>query len=159
MIREEPLYSARFIARTGTNELVLVVRVEALEWFLDRQPPILLDLLSWRSPQGVWVVVISYQLCPNFGVAKGGSFYLNPLQESEAELLHKLTRQEFLPVIFFSEDCEVHYTTKVRLDSQTLMHWRLQIEEVQRELKGKTAFESDKREFAAAVRALARQEE
>lgn len=159
LLREEPLYSARFIDRSGTDELVLVVRVEALDLFFEMQPPLFLDLASWRSPQGVWVVVVSYQLRPNLSGAKGGSFYVNPRQEAEAELLRKLMRQESLPVIFLSEDCEAHYTSKVMLDPQALMTWRLQIEEIQQGFKDKVALEGDDSEFAAAVRALSMQEE
>lgn len=159
VLREEPLYSARFIARSGTDELVLVVRVEALDWFFEMQPPLLLDVTPWRSSQGVWVVVVSYQLRSSFGGAKGGSFYMNPRQEAEAELLRKLTQQEALPVIFLSEDCESHYTAKVMLDPQALMTWRLQIEEIREGLKGKVSLEGDDEEFAAAVRALSMQEE
>lgn len=159
VLREEPLYSARFIARSGTDELVLVVRVEALDWFFEMQPPLLLDVTPWRSSQGVWVVIVSYQLRSSFGGAKGGSFYMNPRQEAEAELLRKLTQQESLPVIFLSEDCESHYTAKVMLDPQALMTWRLQIEEIREGLKGKVSLEGDDEEFAAAVRALSMQEE
>jgi hypothetical protein len=159
LLREEPLYSARFIDRSGTDELALVVRVEALDWFFEMQPPVLLDLASWRSPQGVWVVVVSYQLHANFGGPKGGSFYVNPRQVTEAELLRKLTRQESLPVIFLSEDCASHYTSKVMLDPQALMTWRLQIEEIQQGLKDTAALEGDDKEFAAAVRTLSMQEE
>lgn len=157
LLREEPFYSARFIDRAGTNELVLVVRVEALEWFVEMQPPLLLDLASWRSPQGVWVVVVSYQLRSNFGVDKGGSFYLNPRQAAELELLQKLIRQEALPVIFLSEDCESHYTSKVLLDPQALVTWRLQVEEIQQGLKGAAVLEEADENFAAAVRALSMQ--
>jgi hypothetical protein len=127
LLREEPLYSARFIDRSGTDELALVVRVEALDWFLDVYPPVFLDLVSWRSPRGAWVVVVSYQLRPSFGAAKGGSFYMNPRQEAEAELLRKLIQQESLPVIFLSQDCASHYTTKAILDPQVLMTWRQQL--------------------------------
>jgi hypothetical protein len=84
---------------------------------------------------------------------------VNPRQEAEAELLRKLMRQESLPVIFLSEDCEAHYTSKVMLDPQALMTWRLQIEEIQQGFKDKVALEGDDSEFAAAVRALSMQEE
>jgi hypothetical protein len=70
-----------------------------------------------------------------------------------------LTRQESLPVIFLSEDCESHYTSKVMLDPQVLMTWRLQVEEIQQGLKDQVEREDDDREFAAAVCALSMQEE
>jgi len=159
VLREEPLYSARFIDRAGTNELMLVVRVEVLDWFFEMHPPLFLDLGSWHSPHGVWVVVVSYKLRPSFGDVKGGSFYLNPRQEADAELLRKLIRQEALPVIFLSEDCEIHYTSKMMLDPQVLMNWRQQIEEIEQGLKGKTSGEDCEEEFAAAVRELSGQEE
>jgi hypothetical protein len=152
------LYSARFIDRSGTDELALVVRVETLDWFIDRHPPLVLDLASWRSPHGVWVVIVSYQLLPSFGEAKGGSFYLNPRQELEAELLHKLMQQESLPVIFLSEDCASHYTIKVMLDPQALMAWRRQVEEIKQELKDRPTIEEHDLEFAAAVHELSMQE-
>jgi hypothetical protein len=158
LLRDEPLYSARFIDREGTDELVVVVRVEMLEWFLDVQPPLTLELGSWRSPRGVWVVLVSYQLRPNFGVAQGGSFYLNPRLTSEAELLRKLVQQESLPVIFLSEDCGTHYTLRVPIDPQQRQTWRQQVEEVRLDLKGRVLEEGDDPEFAAAVQVLLEQE-
>lgn len=158
LLREEPLYSARFIDRSETDELILVMRVEALEWFFEMQPPVMLDLASWRSPRGVWVVVVSYQLRPNFGVGKGGSFYLNPQQEAEARLLRKLTQQESLPVILLSEDCAAHYTSKIIFDPRLLVTWRLQVEEIQQELHKQGSLNGDDEAFALAVHELNMQE-
>ena len=159
LLREEPLYSARFIDRAGTDELALVVRVEDLEWFLDTQSPVSLELTSWRSSGGAWVVTVSYQLHASFGGAKGGSFYMNPRQTMEAELLRKLTRQDTLVVVFLSEDCESHYTSKVMLDPQAVTTWRRQIVEINQGLKGQMTSEGDDEEFAAAVRELSMQDE
>src|SRR5437867_722557 len=50
VLREEPLYSARFIDREGAEELALVVRVEELDSFLEAHPPLPLALTAWRSP-------------------------------------------------------------------------------------------------------------
>ncbi len=44
VLREEPLYSARFIDREGTEELAVIVRVEAIDWFFEVQPLLTLDL-------------------------------------------------------------------------------------------------------------------
>src|SRR5262249_35848416 len=120
LLREEPLYSARFIDRESTDELIVVLRVEMLDWLIEVQPQRTLDLAWWRSPRGVWVFILSYQLRPNFGASKGGAFYLNPRAGSEAELLRKLVQQESLPIIFLSEDCDSHYTSKVLVDPQLL---------------------------------------
>jgi len=157
LLREEPLYSARFIDREGTDELVVVMRVEMLDWFLEVQPPLTLDLVSWRSPRGVWVSILSYQLRPNFGGSKGGSFYLNPRVNSEAELLRKLVQQESLPIIFLSEDCESHYTSRMLIDPQLLQTWRQQIEEIKAGLKGRALMDGDDPEFTAAVQELLEQ--
>lgn len=154
LLREEPLYSARFIDREGTDELIVVVRVEMLDWFLEVQPPLTLDLISWRSPRGVWVSVLSYALRPNFGDSKGGTFYLNPRVDAEAELLRKLVQQELLPVIFLSEDCESHYTSRVLVDPQSLQAWRQQIDEVKLGLKGRPSVDGGDPEFAATVQEL-----
>ena len=159
LLREEPLYSARFIDRVGADDLVLVARVASLEEFLDTYPPVLLDMVSWRSPRGVWVVVVSYQLRSNFGGMKGGSFYLNPRQDAEARLLDKLVRQEALPIILLSEDCDSHYTSKVVLDPQVLRTWRQQLEEIQQGLKGQRILAEHDEEFTSAVRELSMQED
>jgi hypothetical protein len=102
----------------------------------------------------VWVSILSYQLRPNFGGSKGGTFYLNPLVNSEAELLRKLVQQEALPIIFLSEDCESHYTSRVLIDPQLLQVWRQQIDEVKSGLKGRPSVDGDDPEFAAAVQEL-----
>ena len=154
LLRKEPLYSARFIDREDTDELVVVVRVEMLDWFLEVQPPLTLDLVLWRSPRGVWVSILSYELRPNFGGSKGGTFYLNPLVNSEAELLRKLVQQEVLPIIFLSEDCESHYTSRILIDPQLLQAWRQQIDEVKLDLKGRPSVDDDDPVFAAAVQEL-----
>lgn len=157
LLREEPLYSARFIDRAGTDELALVARVEELDWFVKVQPPALFDMVSWRSPRGVWVVVLSYQLRPTFGGTKGGSFYLNPRQHEEAEVLRKLVSKDSLPVIFLSEDCEAHYTVTVPLDPAVLAVWRGQLEEVNAGINGKPVIENLEQEFSAAVQELLEQ--
>ncbi len=157
LLREEPLYSARFIDRAGTDELALVARVEELDWFVKVQPPVLFDMVSWRSPRGVWVVVLSYQLRPTFGGTKGGSFYLNPRQHEEAEVLRKLVSKDSLPVIFLSEDCEAHYTVTVPLDPAVLAVWRGQLEEVNAGINGKPVIENLEQEFSAAVQELLEQ--
>ena len=157
LIREEPLYSARFIDREDTDELIVVVRVEMLDWFLEVQPPLTLDLVSWCSPRGVWVSILSYELRPNFGDSKGGTFYLNPRVDAEAELLRKLVQRESLPIIFLSEDCESHYTSRVLVDPQLLPAWRQQVDEVKLSLKGRPSVDGDDPEFAAAVQELLEQ--
>src|SRR5438128_4510379 len=78
VLREEPLYSARFIDREGAEELALVVRVEELDSFLEAHPPLPLALTAWRSPQGTWVVALAYQLHPTFGEAKARGFLPQP---------------------------------------------------------------------------------
>lgn len=159
LLREEPLYSVRFIDRTGTDELAMVVRVEELDWFIEVQPPALFDMVSWRSPRGVWVVVLSYQLRPTFGGTKGGSFYLNPRQHEEAEVLRKLVSKDSLPVIFLSEDCEAHYTVTVPLDPAVLAVWRGQLDEVKLGLKGRPMSEGPDLEFEEVVRELQMQDD
>jgi len=59
LLREEPLYSARFIDREGTEELALVIRVEVLDFFFDMHPPLTLDVNTWQSSRGVWVVLVT----------------------------------------------------------------------------------------------------
>lgn len=154
LLRDEPLYSARFIDREGTDEIVLVMRVETLEWFVEVQPPALFDLVSWRSPGGARVVIVSYQLRPNFGATKGGSFYLNPRQAMEAEVLRKLLLLDALPMVFLSEDCEAHYTVNVPLDPQAVNVWRKQIEEINLGLNGQRIADGADAAFDAAMHEL-----
>jgi hypothetical protein len=103
------------------------------------------------------VVVLSYQVCPNFGGTKGGSFYLNPRHSGEAEVLRKLVLKESVPVVFLSEDCESHYTVSVPLDSQVLALWRGQLEEINMGLSGKPFVEGADTEFDLAVQELLEQ--
>ena len=124
LLMEEPLYSVRFIDREGTQELAVVSRVEDLDWFIDAPLPLSLSLCTWQSPEQVWVVAVGYQLHPTFGGSKGGVFYLNPRQASEAALLRKLVGQEKLTVILLSEDTELHYTVSVPLSPPQLERWQ-----------------------------------
>ena len=96
LLRDEPLYSARFIDRDGTDELALVVRVEELEWFVESGLPLAVSLCTWQSSRGVWLAAIAYQLSPSFGEARAGVFFLNPRRTEDATLLDKLPRQERL---------------------------------------------------------------
>lgn len=154
VLREEPLYSARFIDREGTEELALVIRVEVLDFFLDASLPLALDLTTWQSPQEIWVVAISYRLHPTFGSTQTGVFYLNPRQLADAELLRKLLQQETLSVIFLSADCEEHYTVGVVLDPQALGGWRQQLDEIN-QVKGRKTFTDEvDADFELAMREL-----
>jgi len=153
VLRDEPLYSARFIDREGTEELAVVTRVEALDWFMEAYPPLTLNLTTWCSLRGTWVVTIAYQLRPTFGGAKGGIFYLNPRQTVDAEILRKLLQQEGLPVIFLSEDCTEHYTVKIVQDPQELKRWQELVEEMSQALTKGVPREVEQ-DFALAVREL-----
>ena len=51
LLREEPLYSVRFIDREGSQELAVVSRVEDLDWFIDAPLPLTLSLSTWQSPE------------------------------------------------------------------------------------------------------------
>ena len=124
LLMEEPVYSVRFIDREGTQELAVVSRVEDLDWFIDAPLPLSLSLRTWQSPEQVWVVAVGYQLHPTFGGSKGGVFYLNLRQASDAALLRKLVQQEKLTVILLSEDTELHYTVSVPLSPPQLERWQ-----------------------------------
>jgi hypothetical protein len=155
VLREEPLYSVRFIDREGTDEIAAVVRVEVLDWFLEVRPPLVLDLAAKRNSQGTWVVVMTYQLRPNFGGWQGGVFYLNPRQLADGEILRKLLRQESLPVVFLSDDCQTHYTLPVGLDPQDLGRWRETWSEVQLATVGRQLAGEIDPDFDAAVQEFA----
>ena len=124
LLMKEPLYSVRFIDREGTQELAVVSRVEDLDWFIEAPLPLTLSLCTWQSPEQIWVVAIGYHLHPKFGGSKGGVFYLNPRQASEAVILQKLVQQEKLTVILLSDDTELHYTVSVPLSPPQLERWQ-----------------------------------
>jgi hypothetical protein len=120
ILRDEPLYSARFIDREGTDELALVMRVEILDLFFEADSPLMLSVTTWQSTQEVWVVLVTYQLPSFLGKLQTGIFYLNPCDVMDAAVLRKLVSHEKLAVIFLSEDCEAHYTVTIPLDPQAL---------------------------------------
>lgn len=154
LLREEPLYCPRFIDRTGTDELALVVRVELIDFFLDAQLPLTIDLSTWRNSQGIWVVMVTYQLHPTFGPGTGGMFYLNPRHETDSEILRKFLRQEALSIVFLNEDCAEHYTTRLFFDPQAMARWWQQVGEMKTALgEGKLREEYDE-EFEQAVQEL-----
>jgi len=130
LLRDEPLYSARFIDRDGTDELALVVRVEELEWFVESGLPLAVSLCTWQSSRGVWLAAVAYQLSPSFGEARAGVFFLNPRRTEDATLLDKLPSQERLAAIFLSADCETHYTATVPQDDELRVEWRERIARV-----------------------------
>ena len=136
LLQQEPFYSARFIHREETDEIVLVVRVEVLDFFLDVHPPLSLNLTVWSSPKGTWVIALAYLLHRTFGDTKGGIFYLNPRQASDSAILHKLLQQETLHVIFFSADMSEHLTVGVMQPTQTLTRWQQLVENMNRTLTG-----------------------
>ncbi len=154
LLREEPLYCPRFIDRAGTDELALVVRVELIDFFLDAQLPLTIDLSTWRSPQGIWVVIVTYRLHPTFGPETGGMFYLNPRQATDSEILRKFLRQEALAIVFLNEDCAEHYTTRLFFDPRATARWWQQIGEMKTALGESTLREGDDAEFEQAVREL-----
>ena len=157
VLRDEPLYSARFIDREGTEEIAVVVRVEALDWFMEVYPPLTLNLTTLCSTQGTWVVAIAYQLRPTFSGAKGGIFYLNPRQTADAEILRKLLQQDGLPAIFLSEDCTEHYTVKIVQDPQELNRWRELTDTMSQALAREVPTNDVDQDFALAVEELENQ--
>ncbi len=152
VLREEPLYSARFIVCEGTEEIAVVVRVEALDWFLEVQPPLTLDLTTWCSSQGTWVVALVYQLHPTFGGTEGGVFSLNPRQVADAEILGRLLRQEGLVVILLSQDCTEHYTARVAQDPREFNRWRQLLADVNHALTGTQLVDGSDPDFETALR-------
>jgi hypothetical protein len=154
LLQEEPLYSPRFIDRAGTDELALVVRVELLDCFLEAHLPLTIDLSTWQSSQGTWVVIVTYQLHPTFGPSTGGMFYLNPCQKSDSEILRKFLRQEALSIVFLSEDCTEHYTTRLFFDPQAQTHWWQQVGAMKKSLTGRILTDNHEAEFEQAVQEL-----
>lgn len=154
LLQEEPLYSPRFIDRAGTDELALVVRVELLDFFLEAQVPLTVNLSTWQSSQGTWVVIVTYQLHPTFGSGTGGMFYFNPCQESDNEILRKFLRQETLSVVFLSEDCTEHYTTRIFFDPQAQTRWWQQVGEMKDALTGSGFPDDHETKFEQAAQEL-----
>jgi hypothetical protein len=159
VLREEPLYSARFIDREETDELAVVLRVEMLDWFFEIYPPLTFNLTTWRSSQGTRIAVLSYQLHPTYGGTKGGVFYLNPRQTADAAILRKLSRQESFPVIFLSEDCNEHYTIGVVQDPQELDRWQQLVEAMKANSAEEPCRDDDDSDFAAAVQEFQQRKE
>jgi hypothetical protein len=154
LLREEPLYSARFIDREGTEELALVVRVEMLDFFLDQHPPLTLALNIWQSSQGTWVVLVSYHLPSPVGPPQTGVFYLNPRQAVDREILRKISRRDTLSVIFLSEDCQEHYTVSIPHDPQTFEQWQSQLRAIVQEAQEPLLSDGADIKFEAAIREL-----
>ncbi|MCY4389112.1 MAG: hypothetical protein OXC18_18620 [Desulfurellaceae bacterium] len=157
LLREEPVYSVRFIDREGTQELAVVSRVEDLDWFIEAPLPLTLRLSTWQSPEQIWVVAIGYQLHPTFGGSKGGVFYLNPRQASDAALLHKLVRQDKLTVILLSDDTELHYTVSVPLSPPQLERWQAAVARLGLPAAGALSDAEEDPAFDRALRAFQEQ--
>lgn len=151
LLREEPLYSARFIDREGTDELALVVRVEVLDFFFDQHPPLSFALKTWQSSQGAWVVLVTYHLPSPVGPPQAGVFYLNPQQTADSEILRKISQRDTLSVIFLSEDCQEHYTVSVPHDPQTFAQWQSQLQAL---TQGSLLNDETDAAFEAAIREL-----
>jgi len=154
LLREEPLYSARFIDREGTEELALVIRVEVLDFFFDMHPPLTLDVNTWQSSRGVWVVLVTYQLPSPVGPPQKGTFYLNPRHAADNKLLRKLSRRETLSAIFLSEDCREHYTVSVVHDPQAFAQWKMQLTAITQEIQKPLLAGDADPHFEAAIQEL-----
>ena len=155
LLREEPLYSARFIDREGTEELALVIRVELLDFFFAMHPPLTLEVSTWQSSQGVWVVLATYQMSSPGGPPQTGVFYLNPQHAADSEILRKLAQRDTLAVIFLSEDCQEHYTVSVVHDPQTFVLWQSQLTAIAQEVQKPLLTGDTDPHFEAAIRELA----
>ena len=156
LLREEPLYSARFIDREGTEELALVVRVEVLDFFFDLHPPLTLTLDTWKSSQGVWVVLVTYQLPSPVGPPQAGVFYLNPRHAADREILRKLSQREALSAIFLNEDCQEHYTVSIVFDPQIFTQWQAQLKAIAQEVQHPLLTGDTDPPFEAAIEELLR---
>jgi hypothetical protein len=154
LLREEPLYSARFIDREGTEELALVFRVEVLDFFFDMHPPLTLDVNAWQSSQGVWIVLVTYQIPTPGGPPQTGVFYLNPRHAADREILRKLSQRDTLSVIFLSEDCQEHYTVSIVHDPQMFVQWQSQISEIAQNTQESLPIHNTDSAFEAAMQEL-----
>jgi len=156
LLREEPLYSARFIDREGTDELALVIRVEVLDFFFALHPPLTLDLDTWQSSQGAWVVLVTYHLPSPVGPPQADVFYLNPRHAADSEILRKISQRDTLSVIFLSEDCLEHYTISIVHDPQIFAQWQPQLKAIAQEMQKPLLTGDIDSDFEAAVQELQR---
>jgi hypothetical protein len=85
VLKDEPLYSARFIYCEGSEEVALVVRVEELEWFVDAQPPLTSTLTMWQSTRGTWDCYGYLSTASNFGRNTRGGFLFEPPSSRRCE--------------------------------------------------------------------------
>jgi len=154
LLREEPLYSARFIDRDGTEDLALVSRVEVLDFFFEQRPPLTLDVTAWQSSQGIWIVLVTYRLPSPGGPPQTGVFYLNPRQAADSEILRKLSQRDTLSVIFLSEDCQEHYTVSIPYDPQRFERWQTQLITIAQEVSKPLLTAEMDPDFDAAVQEL-----
>lgn len=104
---QTPLLTPIPVSLAKTEETGLALRTANLFSFRRQDLPLLVKLLSYQGKEGVWVAAIAFRLVGSRHDRLEGATYLNPRNASDLRLLHHLTKQDHLPVLFFSPTLRV----------------------------------------------------
>ena len=108
-----PLWQARLLTPpTATPQLLpwgstsdesaLAIPVDTLFRYHRRALSTTVRLVGTQGKEGIWIVVVAFRVIGSRAFSSEGLAYLNPRQEQGRQLLRAFTRQERLPLIFFS---------------------------------------------------------
>ena len=101
-----PFYTSAFITVREWSEPTLVMRVEELSSFQQREYRAHIAFRAWRSRQGTWVVAVPFQIDVHPRLHVQGVPCLNPRHEVDDEVMQKFVVAEHVRFLFLSADLE-----------------------------------------------------
>jgi hypothetical protein len=117
------------------EETALALRTADLFSFRRPGLPLTVRPFGYQGKEGAWVIAVVFHLESATRRAFEGVAYLNPRKADDLHLLHLLTKQEQLPVIFFSSQLRVavshraewtvHHRQDLRLTLAQIGHARI----------------------------------
>jgi len=107
-LKDEPPYTPKLIGLESRKETALVMRGGDLASFRKADLLTTASFEAWENGNGIWVVVVAFQVANDPQDPLEGEAYLSPRLIQDRELMVRLSKQETFPLVFFSADfCDV----------------------------------------------------
>ena len=97
-----PPYTSTFLVVQEWEEPVLVMRVEELSLFQQKEYRARIGFQTWQSTSGTWVVAVPFCLEVHPRLQVKGIPCLNPRRTVDSEIIQKFSREKHIRFLFLS---------------------------------------------------------
>ena len=103
-ILKRELYVPRIFGLEQGEETGLVMRVKDLAPLRNPGLPVAVKLVAYQSGEETWLVTVVLRVEELSQGTLVAAAFLNPRQSTDYDLLQRLSKQRFFPIIFLDED-------------------------------------------------------